>query len=108
MKGRALIFTGWTLIIVGLFVVSPALWLLLDQGIQRVFGAPLIGIIIGGGGLIVPLILTTIGTAGVVGGAWMIANGNRRRREHVKPVKPPPPPPAAKMPSPGSGTTIGE
>ena len=91
MRARALIVCGWALIIAGLFVLSPALWLMLDQMFQQVFGAPLLGIVIGGGGIIVPLILTAIGTAGIVGGAWMIGNGNRHRRQPLKPrdtVKP--------------------
>ena len=98
MRGRALIAGGSALIALGMFVLSPALWLMLDQMIQQVLGAPLIGIVIGGGGIIVPLILTAFGTAGIVGGAWMIANGNRRLREPVTPrvqVKPP-----DKMPKP--------
>jgi hypothetical protein len=85
MRGRALIVFGSALVVLGLFVISPAVWLLLDQMFQQIFGAPLIGIIIGGGGLIVPLVLTAVGTASTIGGAWMIANGNRRRREHLKP-----------------------
>ena len=84
MRGRALTAVGSALVIVGLFVLSPAIWLLLDQMLQQVFGAPLIGVVLGGGGLIVPLVLTSLGTAGIVGGAWMIANGSRRRREHVR------------------------
>jgi hypothetical protein len=84
MRGRALIVGGSGLIVVGLIVLGPAIWLMLDQMFQQVFGAPLIGIIIGGGGLIVPLILTALGTAAVVGGAWMIANGSRQRREKIK------------------------
>jgi hypothetical protein len=85
MRGRALIAGGSALIAVGLFVLSPAIWLIADQMFQQVLGAPLIGIVIGGGGIIVPLVLTAFGTAGIVGGAWMMANGNRRRREPVKP-----------------------
>jgi FtsH-binding integral membrane protein len=85
MRGRALIAGGWSFIIMGLFVLSPALWLIFDQVIQQVLGAPLIGIVIGGGGIIVPLILTAFGTATIVGGSWMITNGNRMRREPVKP-----------------------
>src|SRR5262245_15951741 len=84
MRGRALIAAGSTLIVIGLFVLSPAIWVLLDQLFQQLFGAPLIGVVLGGGGLIVPLILTSLGTAGIVGGAWMIANGSRRRREHAR------------------------
>src|SRR5262245_49696258 len=86
MRSRALIVTGWGLIIAGLFVFSPALWLMLDQMFQQVFGTPLLGIILGGGGIIVPLFLTAIGTAGIVEGAWMSANGNRRRREPARPM----------------------
>ena len=103
MRGQALIAGGWTLIMVGLFVLSPALWLVFDQLVQQVLGAPLIGIIIGGGGLIVPLVLTAVGTAGVVGGAWMYANGNQRRRERIKPATVSVPKPAenpAVMPKP--------
>ena len=55
MRGQALIAGGWSLIIMGLFVLSPALWLILDQSIQQITGAPLVGIVIGGGGIIVPL-----------------------------------------------------
>ncbi len=88
MRGRALIAGGWSFIIMGLFVLSPALWLIFDQVIQQVLGAPLIGIVIGGGGIIVPLILTAFGTATIVGGSWMITNGNRVRREPVKPREP--------------------
>ena len=83
----------------GLFILSPAVWLMLDQLFQQVLGAPLIGIVLGGGGIIVPMVLTASGTAGIVGGAWMIANGNRRRREHVRPPE--------KMPKPADTTTIG-
>lgn len=83
MRGRALIAAGSALVVMGLFVLSPAIWVLLDQMFQQFFGAPLIGVVLGGGGLIVPLILTSLGTAGIVGGAWMIANGSRRRREYV-------------------------
>ena len=90
MRGRALIAFGSALIAVGLFVLSPAAWLIVDQIFQQVFGAPLVGIVLGGGGIIVPMVLTAFGTAGIVGGAWMIANGNRRRREHAKlPVRKP-------------------
>lgn len=90
MKGRALIAGGWSFVIMGLFVLSPALWLILDQLFQQILGAPLVGIVIGGGGIIVPLILTAFGTATIVGGTWMITNGNRRRREHAKlPVRKP-------------------
>jgi hypothetical protein len=88
MRGRALITGGWSLIIMGLFVLSPALWLVFDQMFQQLMGAPLVGIVVGGGGIIVPLVLTAFGTATIVGGAWMIANGNRRRREPVKPREP--------------------
>ena len=88
MRGQALIAAGWSLIIMGLFVLSPALWLILDQTIQQITGAPLVGIVIGGGGIIVPLVLTAFGTAGIVFGSWMIANGNRRRREPPKPREP--------------------
>jgi hypothetical protein len=84
MRGRTLIAAGSTLIVIGLFVLSPAIWVLLDQMFQQAFGMPLIGVVLGGGGLSVPLILTSLGTAGIVGGAWMIANGNRRRREAVR------------------------
>ena len=84
MRGRALIVGGFSLIMAGLFVLSPAVWLVLDQMFQQILGAPLIGIIIGGGGIVVPLVLTAFGTAGVIGGAWMMANGSRRLREHVK------------------------
>ena len=99
MRGRALIVSGSALIMLGLFVLSPAVWLMLDQLFQQVLGAPLIGIVLGGGGIIVPMVLTASGTAGIVGGAWMIANGNRRRREHVRPPE--------KMPKPADTTTIG-
>ena len=106
MRGHALIVGGWGLIIAGLFVLSPALWLMLDQMFQQVFGAPLLGIVIGGGGIIVPLVLTALGTAGIVGGAWMIGNGNRYRRQPQKPkdlIKP------ADTPSrPANKTIIGE
>ena len=88
MRGQALIAGGWSLIIMGLFVLSPALWLILDQTIQQITGAPLVGIVIGGGGIIVPLVLTACGTAGIVFGSWMIANGNRRRKEPAKPREP--------------------
>ena len=104
--GRALIVGGSALIAVGLFVLSPALWLMLDQMFQQVFGAPLVGIIIGGGGIIVPLVLTAFGTAGIIGGAWMVANGNRRLREPAKPrvsVKA-----ADNMAGPEHKTTFGE
>jgi hypothetical protein len=83
----------------GLFILSPAVWLMLDQLFQQVLGAPLIGIVLGGGGIIVPMVLTAAGTAGIIGGAWMTANGNRRRREHVRPPD--------KMPEPADTTTIG-
>ena len=88
MRGQAFIAGGWSLIIMGLFVLSPALWLMLDQTVQQITGAPLVGIVIGGGGIIVPLVLTAFGTASIVFGSWMIANGNRRRREPVKPREP--------------------
>jgi hypothetical protein len=88
----------------GLFVLSPALWLVLDQMIQQILGAPLVGIVIGGGGIIVPLILTAFGTASIVFGSWMIANGNRRRREPMKPRGPVKPSEPAK---PADKTTIG-
>jgi hypothetical protein len=88
MRGQALIAGGWSLIIMGLFVLSPALWLVLDQSIQNITGAPLVGIVIGGGGIIVPLVLTAFGTASIVFGSWMITNGNRRRREPPKPREP--------------------
>ena len=91
MRGRALIVGGSALLAVGLFVLSPAVWLIVDQLFQQILGAPLIGIVIGGGGIIVPMVLTALGTAGIIGGAWMIANGNHRLREPVKPrvsVKP--------------------
>jgi hypothetical protein len=84
MRGRALVAVGSILIVVGMFVLSPAIWVLLDQMFQQFFGAPLIGVVLGGGGLIVPLILTSLGTAGIIGGAWMIASGTRRRREVVR------------------------
>ena len=100
MRGRALVVFGSALVVLGLFVVSPAVWLLFDRLFQQIFGAPLIGIIIGGGGLIVPLVLTAVGTASTIGGTWMIANGNRRRREHLKP-------PAA-VPHPVDTTSIGQ
>ena len=91
MRGRALIVGGSALIAVGLFVLSPAVWLIVDQLFQQILGAPLVGIVIGGGGIIVPMVLTALGTAWIIGGAWMIASGNRRLREPVKPrvsVKP--------------------
>src|SRR5262245_39614036 len=88
MRGRALIVGGSALIAAGLFVLSPAVWLIVDQIFQQILGAPLIGIVIGGGGIIVPMALTAVGTAGIIGGAWMIANGNRRLREAVKPRVP--------------------
>jgi hypothetical protein len=94
MKAQALIAGGWSFVIMGLFVLSPALWLVFDQLIQQMTGAPLVGIVIGGGGIIVPLVLTAFGTASIVGGSWMIANGNRRRREPAKPRE------AAKLPQP--------
>lgn len=100
MRRRALIVGGSALIVVGLFVLSPAIWLIFDQMFQQVFGAPLVGIVLGGGGIIVPLVLTAFGTAGIVGGAWMIANGNRRRREYIKPPD--------KIPKPADRPTIGE
>ena len=84
MRGQALIAGGWSLIIMGLFVLSPALWLVLDQTIQQMTGAPLVGIVIGGGGIIVPLVLTAFGTASIVFGSWMITNGNRARRGPAK------------------------
>ena len=99
MRGQALIVSGSALIVLGLFVLSPAVWLMLDQLFQQVLGAPLIGIVLGGGGIIVPLVLTAAGTAGIIGGAWMIANGNRRRREHIRQPE--------KMPKPVDITTIG-
>jgi hypothetical protein len=90
-----------------MFVLSPAIWVLLDQMFQRAFGTPLIGVVLGGGGLIVPLILTSLGTAGIIGGAWMIANGSRRRREVVRareqmprPVEPKPVEPKPVEPKP--------
>ncbi len=85
MRGRALTVGGSALIGVGLFVLSPAVWLIVDQLFQQILGAPLIGIVIGGGGIIIPMVLTALGTAGIIGGAWMVANGNRRLREPVKP-----------------------
>jgi hypothetical protein len=85
MRARALIVAGSALIGAGLFVLSPAVWLIVDQLFQQILGAPLIGIVIGGGGIIIPMVLTALGTAGIIGGAWMIANGNRRLREPVKP-----------------------
>jgi hypothetical protein len=106
MRGRALIVAGSALIAVGLFVLSPAVWLIVDQLFEQILGAPLIGIVIGGGGIIVPMVLTAFGTAGIIGGAWMVANGNRRLREPAKPrvsVKP-----ADNTPRPEQKTTIGE
>src|SRR5690349_14978653 len=91
MRGQALIAGGWSLIIMGLFVLSPALWLVLDQTVQQMTGSPLVGIVIGGGGILVPLILTAFGTASIVFGSWMITNGNRRRREPTKIAKMPKP-----------------
>jgi hypothetical protein len=88
MRGRALIAGGSALIGAGLFVLSPAVWLIVDQLFQQILGAPLIGIVIGGGGIIVPMVLTALGTAWIIGGAWMIANGNRRLREPVTPRVP--------------------
>ena len=85
MRGRALIVWGSVLLAVGLFVLSPAVWLIVDQLFQQILGAPLIGILIGGGGIIVPMVLTALGTAGIIGGSWMITNGNRRLREPLKP-----------------------
>ena len=113
MRGRALIAGGWSFIIMGLFVLSPALWLILDQLFQQILGAPLVGIVIGGGGVIVPLILTAFGTATIVGGSWMITNGNRVRRapptpkEPQKPTEKPlkPPPRPADKPIIGGPTT---
>ena len=105
MRGRALIAGGWSFIIMGLFVLSPALWLVLDQMFQQVLGSPLVGIVIGGGGIIVPLVLTAFGTASIVGGSWMITNGNRARREPAKPREPAKLP--EKMPKPADKTTIG-
>ena len=99
MRGRALIVSGSALIMLGLFILSPAVWLMLDQLFQQVLGAPLIGIVLGGGGIIVPMVLTAAGTAGIIGGAWMTANGNRRRREYVRPPE--------KIPKPADTTTIG-
>jgi len=112
MRGQALIASGWSLIILGLFVLSPALWLMLDQAIQQITGAPLVGIVIGGGGIIVPLVLTASGTAAIVFGSWMIANGHRRRREPVKPRSPMKPREPAKqpdkLPKPQDKPTLGE
>ena len=88
MRGRALIVGGSALLAVGLFVLSPAVWLIVDQLFQQILGAPLIGIVIGGGGIIVPMVLTALGTAGIIGGSWMIANGNRRLRQPVLPRGP--------------------
>jgi hypothetical protein len=85
MRGRALIVFGSALIALGLFVLSPAAWLIVDQLFQQILGAPLIGIVIGGGGIIVPMVLTALGTDGIIGGAWMMANGNRRLRQPVLP-----------------------
>jgi hypothetical protein len=106
MRGRALFVGGSALVATGLFVLSPAVWLIVDQLFQQILGAPLIGIVIGGGGIIVPMVLTALGTAGIIGGAWMIANGNRYRREPVKPREPMKP--ADKAPRPADKTTIGE
>jgi len=105
MRGRALIAGGWSFIIMGLFVLSPALWLVLDQMFQQILGAPLVGIVIGGGGIIVPLVLTAFGTASIVGGSWMITNGNRVRREPIKPREPTKLP--EKMPKPADKPSIG-
>jgi hypothetical protein len=85
MRGRALIFGGSALLAAGLFVLSPAVWLIVDHLFQQILGAPLIGIVIGGGGIIVPMVLTALGTAGIIGGSWMITNGNRRLRQPVTP-----------------------
>jgi hypothetical protein len=104
MRARALIVCGWGLVILGLFVLSPALWLMLDQMFQQIFGAPLLGIILGGGGIMVPLILTALGTGGIIGGAWMIGNGNRHRRQLAKPRDPVVA--ATKTPRPAEKTTI--
>ena len=106
MRGQALIAGGWSLIIMGLFVLSPALWLMLDQTVQQITGAPLVGIVIGGGGIIVPLVLTAFGTASIVGGSWMIANGSRRRREPTKPREPAKT--GAKMPKPHDASPLEE
>jgi hypothetical protein len=104
----------------GLFVLSPALWLVLDQMLQQIMGAPLVGIVIGGGGIIVPLVLTAFGTAGIVFGSWMIVNGNRARREPARsrepakprePIKPTDKLPAKepdKMPKPQDRPSVGE
>src|SRR5262245_2157345 len=105
MRGRALIVGGSALIALGLFVLSPAVWLIVDQLFQQILGAPLIGIVIGGGGIIAPMVLTALGTAGIVGGAWMITNGNRHLRE---PVKPRVPVKAAEEPRAINKTTMGE
>jgi hypothetical protein len=102
MKAQALITGGWSFIIMGLFVLSPALWLVLDQTVQQMTGAPLVGIVIGGGGIVLPLILTSFGTASIVGGTWMIANGNRRRREPAKTREP------AKIPKPRDPSPLEE
>ena len=88
MRGRALIVGGSALLAVGLFVLSPAVWLIVDQLFQQILGAPLIGIVIGGGGIIVPMVLTALGTAGIIGGSWMMTNGNRRLRQPVLPRVP--------------------
>jgi len=101
MRARALIVCGTVLLALGLFVLSPTVWLMVDQLSQQMFGAPLVGIIVGGGGIMAPLILTALGTAGIVGGWWMMAAGNRRRRLHARPPTIAPKPPADKA-------TIGE
>jgi hypothetical protein len=88
MRGRGLIVGGSGLIVVGLIVVGPAIWLLLDQLSQQLFGAPLVGIAIGEGGVTVPLIMTALGTAAVIGGAWVRATGVRRSREPGRPEEP--------------------
>ena len=96
MRARALIVCGTGLLALGLFVLSPAVWLMVDQLFQQMFGAPLVGIIVGGGGIMAPLILTALGTAGIVGGWWMTAAGNRRRRLLAKPPAGAPKPPMNK------------
>ena len=106
MRGRARIVGGSAVIAAGLFVLSPAVWLIVDQLFQQILGTPLIGIVIGGGGIIVPMVLTALGTGGIIGGAWMIANGNRRLREPVQPrvsVRP-----SDNVARPEHKTTIGE
>jgi hypothetical protein len=100
MRARALIVCGSALLALGLFVLSPAVWLMVDQLFQQMFGAPLVGIIVGGGGIMAPLILTALGTAGIVGGWWMTAAGNRRRRAHSRPP--------VSVPKPPDTATIGE